>query len=471
MSRSITTRLVIAFLIVSVVGAVIAGLLTRWLSQREFNQFVYDQAQNNFIADLSYYYQINGSWEGAAEFLHRRLPGQAPLGQLPAGQPGQPPPQNRLPQQPDDLPRAGKLVFVLVDSHGRVVVPGGGYWLDQTIPDHLLAEGTPIDIDGQVVGTVIATGELPELNARESGFLNRVNWALRTSSLAAAAIALFLGVLLARTLTSPLRQLTEAIRAMARGELGQQVEVRSRDELGELAGAFNQMSADLAHANQMRQQMTADIAHDLRTPLTVIGGYIEAMRDGVLPPSPGRLDALHQEVGHLQRLVADLRTLSLVDSGELRLHRQSCAPAELLERIQTAYEHPAAQGEIELQLQAASDLPTIEIDVERMVQVLGNLVSNALRHTPPGGQVTLSAQKQGNAVFLAVTDNGEGIPAEALPHIFDRFYRGDEARQSDESGLGLAIAKSIVVAHGGELRADSQPGEGARFTIAIPVDG
>jgi two-component system sensor histidine kinase BaeS len=256
---------------------------------------------------------------------------------------------------------------------------------------------------------------------------------------------------------------------MARGELEQQVPIRSQDELGELAASFNRMSADLARANELRRQMTADIAHDLRTPLTVISGYLESLRDGVLKPSPTRFEVMYDEAQHLKRLVEDLRTLSLAEAGELTLNRQLVAPQALLERTAAAYRHLAEQQNIALQVKADPALPEIRVDPERMAQVLGNLVSNALRHTPDGGQIVLSAQHQAGDVQLMVQDSGEGIAPQALPRIFDRFYRGDEARQAHEgeSGLGLAIAKSIVQLHGGTISVESTLGEWTTFVISL----
>jgi signal transduction histidine kinase len=231
------------------------------------------------------------------------------------------------------------------------------------------------------------------------------------------------------------------------------------------------MSADLGRSNELRRQMTADIAHDLRSPLTVIAGYTESMRDGVLEPSSERLQVIEQEVQHLQHLVEDLRTLSLADANELPLNRGRVAPAELIERTGAAYAHQARQGFVELETHIAPDLPEVQVDAERMAQVLGNLVSNAVRYTPPGGKIILSAQEDGGSLSLSVEDNGEGIPAEILPNIFERFYRADDARHQDagETGLGLAIARSIVEAHGGTIAVRSAPGQGACFTITLPV--
>jgi signal transduction histidine kinase len=324
-------------------------------------------------------------------------------------------------------------------------------------------------VDGQAVGYALAIGSAPPLDPREERYLARTNQALFLAGLAATLVALLLGILLARSLTRPLGELTAAIRRMAGGQLEQQVRVRSSDEVGQLAVAFNQMSADLARSNQARRQMTADIAHDLRTPLTVIAGYAESLRDGVLKPTPDRFDVIYTETQHLQRLVEDLRILSLADAGELRLNRQPLMVDGLLLRVVSAYAQQANQAGIELQVDCPPDLPPVVADEERLAQALGNLVSNALRHTPDGGRITLGARRQADGLQLRVQDTGEGIPPEALPMIFERFYRVDAARQGSESGLGLAIVRSLVDAHGGSVQVESQMGRGACFMITLPA--
>ena len=359
---------------------------------------------------------------------------------------------------------------MLTNAKGVVIIPGRNYRIGAKVLPRELERGAPIEVAGETVGYMLITEIRPERSALEKRYLASTAQALRYAGLGAAAIALVLGVLLARTLTRPLRELTQAIRAVAQGELTRRVPVRSQDELGQLAQAFNHMSADLENANQLRRQMTADIAHDLRSPITVISGYVEAMRDEVLEPSPKRLEMLYQELQHLKRLVEDLRTLSLADAGELTLNRQPIPPRTILERVAALYEHRAGQTEVTLRVQAPAELPEILVDVERMMQVLGNLVSNALRYTPEGGEIVLDAQTGKYGVQLSVRDSGRGIAPEDLPHVFERFYRGDKARQRDkgESGLGLAIAKSLVEAHGGAISVHSAPGQGATFSIALP---
>jgi signal transduction histidine kinase len=362
--------------------------------------------------------------------------------------------------------------FMLVDASRRVVVPSAGYSQGEELSAGELARGVSVEVDGQIVGVLIAgRGGFGMLTSAGAEFLMRVNRALIIATFGATAVALLLGLLLARALTRPLREITAATRSVAGGDLGQKVPVRSSDELGELAVSFNQMSSALAQAQDSRQQMTADIAHELRTPLSVLRGHAEALRDGVIPATPENFTIIHDEIVRLNRLVEDLRTVSLAEAGELSLLRQPVSPGRLLERAAAAHTSRAAQRNIELRAQIEPGLPLVDIDSDRMSQVLNNLLDNALRHTPDGGSVTLIAKGTPDIVQMGVKDTGPGIAPEELPRIFDRFYRTDKARRRDQggSGLGLAIAKSIVQAHGGRIWAESQSGEGVTFFIELPT--
>jgi len=267
-TRSLVFKLVVAFLIVSVTGAALTILFARWATFREFDNLMLEQAQNNFLTSATAYYQTKGSWLGVREYFHRlaATPAVQPrLGQQPLLLP-QPEDRNRPVQQPRTY------VFALADQEGYIVLPAGPYRLGRHIPTDELAQGVEIEVNDQVVGTALVTGDPPPLAQREVRYLARTNQASLYAALAAILTGLALGIFLARRLTRPVRELTTATRAMAKGDLEQRVPVRSQDELGELAASFNRMSADLARANELRRQMTADIAHDLRTPLSVIAG-------------------------------------------------------------------------------------------------------------------------------------------------------------------------------------------------------
>ena len=463
MNRSITAKLILAFLAVSVVVVALASSITYVLTVRDFKQLVFNQTRDKFVADVGLYYQMNGSWEGIQQYISLRDSFPQPGGPGPG--PSQPP---AGPGSGQNQPAA--ITFLLADANGKVLVPAGQYPTGAQVPAASLAQGTPVEVSRKQVGTVLVIGTPPPLGGLELQYLNRSNQALLYAALGAALLALGLGAILARTLTHPLRDLTRAIHAMAKGELKQHVSVKSKDELGELAAAFNQMSSDLDRLNLSRRQMTADIAHDLRSPLTVIGGYVESMRDGVLKPTPERLDTIHAEVDHLQRLVEDLRTLSQADAGVLTLNRVALTPLALLERMANSYEQLAAQKSVTLEVQARADLPEVALDPDRMAQVFGNLISNSLRYTPAGGHIRLAAGQEKEQMAFSVEDDGQGIAAEALPFIFDRFYRANPARsQTSESGLGLAIARSIVEAHGGSISAESEEGKGTKIRMVCPL--
>jgi signal transduction histidine kinase len=262
-----------------------------------------------------------------------------------------------------------------------------------------------------------------------------------------------------------------AAHSISQGKLEQQVIVKSNDEIGQLATAFNRMSQEVARENQLRLQMTADIAHDLRTPLTVISGYIEAMQEGVLKPTPQRLSLIYSEIERLQNLVGDLRMLSLADAGELSLNPQQLSPKMLLDRAAALFKHQADQQNVSILVEAASDLPEIRVDEARMMQVFGNLITNALRYTPRDGKILLSAHSSGNAMEISVHDTGAGIEPDELPYIFERFHRGDKSRhnESGESGLGLAIVKALIESHGGTTSAESTPGQGTTIHMLLPL--
>ena len=428
---------------------------------REFKQLTFDQARDRFVSDMTFYYQTHGTWDGVLAYYRLRSSANSKF-------------NPRLNPQPPGGPGSGQaqpqtFFFALADKSDRILIPAGVYQIGDTVPRVTLSQGTPVNINNTLVGTVLVIGSPPPLGPLEESYLNRTNKALLYAVLVASFLALLLGIIFARALTHPIRDLTKGIRAIAGGDLKQNVAVKSKDELGELAAAFNQMSTDLDRLTRSRRQMTADVAHDLRNPLTVIGGYIESMREGVLKPTPYRLDAIQMEVQHLERLVDDLRILSQADAGELGLNREPVSIPVLLGRTAQAYRAPADKQAITLKIELDPNLPDILADPDRLAQVLGNLITNSLRYTPQGGEIVLQGQQEGRSVILTVKDTGKGISSEALPYIFDRFYRADPSRiRGGESRLGLAIAKSIVEAHSGTINAESPAGKGTRITIILP---
>jgi len=335
------------------------------------------------------------------------------------------------------------------------------------MPASVLAQGLPLILDGRTVGTLLAL----RLDAQAQAFLIQVRTSLVWAALLAAALSLVLGVLISRLLTAPLGRLTQAAQAVAAGDLSQHVDVRSHDEIGELGRAFNGMTASLAQAEELRRNLMADVAHELRTPLTVVQGNLQAILDGVYPLEMAQVASLYDETRLLTRLVDDLHDLALADAGQLRLER---APVDLVVLARAAVDHfaPAAEAAgVTLELAAADDAPEVEGDAGRLAQVLRNLLSNALRHTPRGGRVSVQVDRAGEWARMRVADTGSGIAPEDLPHVFDRFYRGDRSRSraGGGAGLGLAIARQLVTAHGGHIEVSSPSGAGTTFTITLPA--
>jgi signal transduction histidine kinase len=305
----------------------------------------------------------------------------------------------------------------------------------------------------------------------EKEVLSQVNRALIWGGLGAVLVALLFGTVLAWRITTPVRQLTRAAEDIAAGNLDSRAEVNSEDEIGQLARSFNRMADNLARSDELRRRMTADIAHELRTPLSVIRGQIEAIQDGIFPPDSAHLAPIHEEILLLNRLIEDLRTLTLAEAGQLALRKAAVDPAALVTRTIAKFAPLAAEHDITVVMEMGSQLPSIAIDSHRIEQVLTNLVANALRHTPPQGIITVTAEADRRRLLISVADTGPGIPPDDMPHLFDRFWRGDKSRARDRggAGLGLPIARQLVEAHGGTIWAESDPDTGATFQFALPL--
>ena len=468
MKTSITLKLALAFIAVSLLTGLALAFFFRSLISENFERYVLDQQSQTKLTLVEAYYAQTGSWDGVDQVLSSGT--GAMMGGHGAGR-GQG--QGQGGNQTQQVTQAGPRTFGLADASGVVLVgleelyPTGSQLTVQQ-----LESGVPILYEGQQVGTLLSSRSI-SYSGLEQTFLNQVNQGLIWILLAAVLVVSLLSLLVSRNFTRPIKSLTAASHNLAEGKRTQLVEVRSSDELGELGKSFNRMSQEIENSERLRKQMTADIAHDLRTPLTVIGGYVEAARDGALDLTPERLDVLGLEINRLNRLVSDLRTLSQSDSGELIISREAVDPAGLLTKIRDVFRLQAEQKGIRLEVGTAEGLPALNGDEGRLMQVLENLVANAIRHTPAGGQIGLSVSPatDSTALLFKVADNGEGIPAEELPLIFERFHRVDKSRHADsnQSGLGLAIARAIVEAHGGKIWAESLPGSGTTISFEIPL--
>ncbi len=289
--------------------------------------------------------------------------------------------------------------------------------------------------------------------------------------LLAAGIALVLTFVLSRRMSSPIGALAATARRFGSGDLSQRVQLEERGEVRVLAQAFNAMAGDLEHAERLRRNLVADVAHELRTPLSNIQGYLEAIHDGVMEPDAAVIRSLNEEATLLSRLVDELQDLSLAEAGELKLVYQKEDVGDLIRQAVASLQPQATAKGVSLSLEMPEALPAVEVDWQRISQVMHNLLENAVAHTGKGGAVAVAASGLGDWVEISVSDTGEGIPAQDIPNIFERFYRVDRsrARATGGSGLGLTIAKRLVEAHGGHIVARSELGKGSRFSFTVPV--
>ncbi len=444
MKRSLKSKLILTYLAVALVTVLVVGVVLQLTSGRFMLSLVVEQQTALLKESVQAYYAENGTLEGYSfDFFQRD-----------SALPGSDQPEN-APKPPSSRDLRG--LHGLVDTNYRALIPTFGYPVGQVVPAERIQNAVPVEVEGQTVAWILPdTGFQFKLSAEESLFLQRTRLAMGLAALAGFMLALAMGFLLARGLLKPIRRLTSASQALASGDLLQQVPVTSQDELGQLTRTFNQMSADLVQADQQRKRLTADITHDLSTPLQVIAGYIEMFEAGEVPLNPQRIEIIKTELEHLRRLVGDLSTLTQVEGGGLDMQLQPIAPFALLTSVYRAYQPIAARQGVELRLDAAETVPAIKVDEGRMLQVLKNLLDNALRYTPQGGVITLRAAV-GERVTLRVEDNGSGIEADDLPYVFERFYRADKARTGNtgKMGLGLAICKALVTAMGGTIAAES----------------
>jgi two-component system OmpR family sensor kinase/two-component system sensor histidine kinase BaeS len=388
--------------------------------------------------------------------------------------------------------------FAVVDNQRRIVASADpSLQVGQQVNPSQIMRGRSIEARGERVGTLIRHMETggpfsPPRDPAIPDMFSRVLRGFVLAGLGLATVLLLLAVVFAGWFSRPLRAITQAAQELAAGKLDVQVKPAPVREMDDLARAFNTMAQALAAADRQRRQLTADVAHELRTPLSIIKGRLEGLQDGVYQATPEQIEGLLHETALLERLIDDLRVLALAEAGQLPLYPELIDPRDLIENTQRTFAEQAAAQNVALHVDMPDDLPPIDADPQRMAQVLSNLVANALRHTPPGGAITLSVQSYTNdrqksasaptaiqstidtfpaAIIFRVCDTGKGIAPEHLPHIFDRFWRTDRSRtrESGGAGLGLAIVRQIVIAHRGVVWAESVEGQGTAVSVALPV--
>lgn len=450
------TKLIVAFSVIILLMGISQSVFLQSRIQSTFENYL--EEHNVMFMDrlkqsLELYYEETGSWDNAQQlfFNSSSTNGQG----------------NGMMMRGMMSMNMSNVDFLLLNIDGKVIADSTSAKIGATGVD-LKGKSQELFVDGEKVGTLILQQQ--KLQNLEEEFLRSSAIAILIGGLIAAAMAVLFSIWLARKITIPLRDLVIGIKQVASGGKVKELNITTKDEFHELGEAFNDMSRKLEQNEDIRRGLVADVAHELRTPLTILQGKLESIQEGAINPTEEIVLELTDEVYRLNRLVSDLQQLSLAEAGKLPLHIQTVNLKQMIERICNHLQWLADEKEISLQYDRIPAECLLEIDADRMTQVIVNLIGNALRHTPEHGLVEVSAQERDNAFLLRISDTGHGIPEEALPFIFDRFYKRDPSRSRNDSGtgLGLSIAKGFVEAHGGNITVESEVNKGTAFTIKLP---
>jgi two-component system sensor histidine kinase BaeS len=459
-------RLLLSFLLIVLVTVSGVVLLARSGAANEVRAFMFHGGMTGLdeLAGLfEDYYRTNGSWQGVEEILnssgHGRGMGQGGMGWGMGG-----------------MMKSQRLRLADVDGNIQLDTSLG---ITSQPPEGKLSgsemkSAIPLRVNSDTVGYLLAESSMNFSVNDERFLVGRLTRAALLAGVVAAGFSSLLALLLAYSLMRPVRDLTRAASKLGEGDLSQRVTVGGNDELAVLGRAFNRMADALQSSQESRKAMTADIAHELRNPLAVQRANLEALQDGVYPLNPEYLEPILEQNLLLTHLVDDLRTLALADSGQLKLERVHTEIEALVGRIVEGFKPQASYRQIELILEIGEHYPpqfSMSVDPTRMDQIISNLLSNALRFTSDKGRIIVRLDIGDEMLEISVRDSGPGIPPEALPRVFDRFYRVDRSRSRSEggSGLGLAIARHLAEAHGGALAATNHPQGGALFTLSLPL--
>ena len=443
MLHSLRFRLLIAFTLVILVAV---GAVYFFASQttggeiRRYGERSEQVRLARLVFELQRYYREQGDWEGIQPYVEQ-------WGSLYGRQ------------------------IILTDASGVVVADSQGEQLGKQY--HPVAPGSPLSPpwEESLSGTLYITPETSAIFPSPLSLARAVSRFLLWGTLLAVAIALVITFVLSRYISAPIQALTLSAKRLGQGDFSQRVKFHGKGELGELAQTFNSMANDLERTEQLRRNMVTDAAHELRTPLSNIRGYLEAIHDGVVTPDTATIHSLQEEAILLSRLVDDLQELALAEAGELKMATRAEDISELIHQTVAGARVQAAVKGVSVTIDLPGKLPLVNIDSYRIGQVLRNLLENAVAHTTKGDSIAVVARQQGSWVEISIADTGEGIPAEDLPNIFERFYRVDKSRSKATGGygLGLTIAKRLVEAHGGKIEAQSELGKGSTFTFTIPL--
>lgn len=439
---SFQTRLLVAF---SVIVALTLGggyLLVNRSVHEAFESFRIRNVHQHdlmFAQILSSYYARNDNWNGISQILSE---------------------ENR------------PFPYILAGPDARVIYARNSDLQGDQLSRDELASGVSLDVEGQQVGTLVPVTPSMLRRPIEATFSRSVNRAFWMSGVIAVVLATLLALLLVRQMTGPVRRLDAAAKRISQGDLSERVPVQGSDELARLGHSFNDMADSLQEAERARRNMIADIAHELRTPISVVRSGLEGMMDDVLKPTQENVAALHGKTLLVSRLVSDLQELALADAGRLSMEPDHLSLPDVIQHILATVEGQFEEQGIELRTDLPDDLPQAYADRHRLEQILINLLSNALGHTAADGTVTVEADRSnGSTIQVSVCDSGSGLSEEDAERVFDRFYRADKSRSrhSGGTGLGLPIAKAIVEAHGGKIWVGNSTDVGTCFRFTLPT--
>ena len=451
---SMRWRLIGSFGLVILIALGTVAAVTRYTTEQEVQTFFRHGGQmavENLVNSLEYYYEQNRTWQGVEEVF-----------QTGAGR-GRGP-RSSISNASED--------HILADQNGVIQYSLEQSELGKKLSIAELSSAISLEVSNIVVGYLLPEGGIPELPDNfEALLLERVNRASLLAALLSGGLAVLLALILSAIILKPVRSLTAAAKNMAAGDLSQRVFIPGKGELSMLGEAFNQMSQSLQNAETRRQSLTADIAHELRNPLAIQRAHIEALQDGLYPLDQDNLKLIAAQNHQLTRLVNDLRTLALADAGELVLNKRPINLVKVCRETAGRFEPQAKSKDIQIIEQCDSEPLIVEADKERLQQIHDNIMQNALRYTPEGGAITLSLHRQEHRAEFEIHNSGPHISEEAMAHLFERFYRGEKARDraSGGTGLGLAIARKLAEGHGGTLRGENHPDGGVVFRLTLPV--
>lgn len=440
MLKSLRFKILAAMVIVIIAGVVITALNATRSTTGEFQRYVMHgqtMRQKRFVVSLTNFYTSEQSWTNVQSVVDQisEMSGE------------------RIVVADSNLitvgDSEGKLVGSTADNNWNFKVPGP---------------------DGATVG-YLYINPLIEADTSTSDYLISVSRSVWLGALIAILIAFFATFLISRNILHPIEELTAAARKMQSGDMTVRVNVESKDEIGVLGASFNAMVESVTKQEQLRKNMVSDVAHELRTPLSNIIGYLEAANDGLISPDRDLVGNLFEEATLLNHLIDDLQDLAQADAGQIRLEIAAIHIDKIIQSTCESFLPICQKIGIELSCDTPSDLPTVKADPQRVAQILRNLLSNATDHTPSEGKISIHARLVDNFVQVTVSDTGSGIEAEHLPYIYERFYRADpsRARSTGGSGLGLAIVKQLMLAQGGQVGVESSPGKGSSFYLLLPV--